>query len=244
MSKTQLAEKQETNVVPVASGMLGMIERAATDPNVDVEKMERLYEMHQKMQASEAQKSFNLAMTRAQMDMSPISADASNPQTHSKYASYNQLDKALRPIYTKHGFSLSFDTSESSKESHVRVLCHVSHGDGHTRTYQADMPADGKGAKGNDVMTKTHASGAAMTYGMRYLLKLIFNVAIGEQDTDGNMPDPVVNEEQAANLQSLIDEVGEEGKKALFDWLKISSVDQVPVKSYKQAVAGLEKRRK
>ena len=50
------------------------------------------------------------------------------------------------------------------------------------------MPADGKGAKGGDVMTKTHATGAAVSYGMRYLLKMIFNVAVGEDDTDGNGP--------------------------------------------------------
>jgi hypothetical protein len=50
------------------------------------------------------------------------------------------------------------------------------------------MPTDGKGAKGGDVMTKTHAAGAGMQYGMRYLLKGIFNVAIGEEDKDGNDP--------------------------------------------------------
>ena len=37
-------------------------------------------------------------------------------------------------------------------------------------------------------MTKTHAMGAGMSYGMRYLLKMIFNVAVGEDDTDGNEP--------------------------------------------------------
>lgn len=68
----------------------------------------------------------------------------------------------------------------------MRVLCYVSHTAGHTRTYQCDMPADGKGAKGNDVMTKTHAAGSAASYGMRYLLKMIFNIAIGEDEDDGN----------------------------------------------------------
>jgi hypothetical protein len=48
------------------------------------------------------------------------------------------------------------------------------------------MPADGKGAKGGDVMTKTHATGAAVSYGQRYLLKMIFNLAVGEVDDDGN----------------------------------------------------------
>lgn len=68
----------------------------------------------------------------------------------------------------------------------VRVLCYVAHAQGHSRTYHIDMPADGKGAKGGDVMTKTHAVGAGASYGMRYLLKMIFNVAVGEDDADGN----------------------------------------------------------
>jgi hypothetical protein len=51
------------------------------------------------------------------------------------------------------------------------------------------MPADGKGAKGGDVMTRTHATGSALSYGMRYLLKMIFNVAVGEDDDDGNDAD-------------------------------------------------------
>ena len=61
----------------------------------------------------------------------------------------------------------------------------MSHSAGHTRKYSTEMPADGKGAKGNDVMTKTHAFGSATQYGMRYLIKMIFNIAIGEDD-DGN----------------------------------------------------------
>jgi hypothetical protein len=35
------------------------------------------------------------------------------------------------------------------------------------------MPGDGKGAKGGDVMTKTHATGAALSYGQRYLAECV-----------------------------------------------------------------------
>ena len=236
----EVAKKQEQpNEV---AGMLAMIERAATNPDVDVEKMERLYKMYSDMAAQRARQAFNQGMMQAQSKMGRISADATNPQTKSRYASYHALDKALRPIYTEHGFSLSFDTGDAPQENYVRVLCHVSHEDGDTRTYHADMPADGKGAKGGDVMTKTHAAGSAMSYGMRYLLKLIFNVAVGE-DGIGPPNEPLITEKQAANIQALIDEVGEEGKRALFDWLKIDSIDQIPAKYYKKVVAGLEARR-
>lgn len=161
-------------------------ERLARDPNVDVDKLERLVQMHERAAARAAEEAFNAAMSAAQTEMRPIAADADNPQTRSKYASYKALDGALRPIYTRHGFGLSFDTGDGAPAEWVRVLCYVTHNAGHARTYHVDMPADGKGAKGGDVMTKTHAVGAAMSYGMRYLLKMIFNVAVGEDDTDGN----------------------------------------------------------
>lgn len=168
-----------------ATSMLAIIANAAKDPNIDVAKMERLMEMKLRMDAISAEEQFNQAMNHAQKKTSRIQADANNNQTRSKYATYAALDRALRPVYTECGFSLSFDTGEAC-DGMVRVLCYVSHTAGHTRTYRADIPADGKGAKGGDVMTKTHAVGSGMSYGMRYLLKMIFNVAIGEDDDDGN----------------------------------------------------------
>lgn len=169
-----------------SSSLTQAIIAAAHDPSVQIEKMERLLAMHERITAKDAEKAFNDAMVTAQSSMGRVSADAINPQTRSQYATYAQLDRRLRPIYTSNGFSLSFNTAPDAPEGYSRILCYVSHTSGHTRTYMCDMPADGKGAKGNDVMTKTHASGAAMSYGMRYLLKLIFNVAVGEEDNDGN----------------------------------------------------------
>ena len=163
-----------------------MFERLARDPNASVEKIERLMALWERGEAKKAEAAFNAAMSEAQGKMRPIAADASNPQTHSRYASYAALDRALRPIYTEYGFGLSFDTGEAPGADVVRVLCYVTHVAGHSRTYRADMPADGKGAKGGDVMTKTHAVGSAMSYGMRYLLKMVWNVAVGEDDDDGN----------------------------------------------------------
>jgi hypothetical protein len=169
-----------------AVSLLQAITRAASDPSVDIDKMERLMQMHERIVARDAEGAFNSAMRDCQAEMRPIATDAENPQTRSKYATHGRLDGALRPIYTKYGFSISYDEGDSPKPEHVRVLAYVSHVAGHTRTYHKDIPADGKGAKGGDVMTKTHASGAADSYGKRYLLKNIWNVAIGEDDNDGN----------------------------------------------------------
>jgi hypothetical protein len=154
--------------------------------NAAIDVIERLAALQEKAMAREAEICFNEGMNRVQEQIKRIAPDLENPQTRSQYASYAAIDRKIRPIYSKEGFSLSFDTADCPLADHVRAVCYVSLR-GHTRRYQVDMPADGKGAKGGDVMTKTHATGAAMSYGMRYLVKYIFNIAVGEEDTDGNM---------------------------------------------------------
>lgn len=208
MNNVSVIEKHEISAQSQAvdtGALIAVIERAATNPDVDIDKMERLMAMYERIGDQKAEAAFNDAMSEAQGRMRPISADANNPQTRSKYATYAKLDSSLRPIYTDCGFSLSFDTGEATKPEDVRVLCYVSHRAGYKRTYKVDMPADGKGAKGGDVMTKTHAMGAGMSYGMRYLLKMIFNVAVGEDDTDGNAPAQqaaTISADQAAQLRA------------------------------------------
>lgn len=185
----QKVEPQGQSIVPIndSAALMTAVARAASDPTVDVEKMERLFAMHERMEARQAETAFNAAMSRVQAAMRRIATDKTNSQTHSEYATYAALDRVLRPLYTAEGLSLSFDT-EAAPEGTVGMICYVSHEGGHTRTYKAAVPSDGKGAKGNDVMTKTHAFGSGTAYGMRYLLKMIFNVAIGADpdDDDGN----------------------------------------------------------
>lgn len=208
--KKELVAIEPTAIAPAT--ILNVIASAAKDPSVDIDKLERLMAMHERMTARDSETAFNEAMTACQGEMRQIATDAVNPQTHSRYATFAQLDRYLRPIYTKHGFSLSFDEADSSKPEHVRVVCYVSHSRGHTRTYHRDMPADGKGAKGGDVMTKTHAAGAAGSYGARYLLKGIFNVAVGEHDNDGNAG---ATEEQIETAKGNLEAAAKKGMTAL-----------------------------
>jgi len=151
-----------------------------------MDTIERLVALQTLVLNRDGEMAFNAAMSRAQAEMGPVATDLNNPQTKSKYASYPALDARVRPIYTREGLALSFDTADSPLDEHVRIQCYVSHPSGYMRTYHIDMPNDGKGAKGGDVMTKTHAQGAAISYGKRYLLIMIFNIAVGEGDNDGN----------------------------------------------------------
>lgn len=158
----------------------------ALSNNAGIDVIERLAALEEKAKAQQAEIEFNESLNRVQAEIGRIAPDLTNPQTRSKYASYAAIDRVIRPIYTRHGFSLSFsDEPLPPEQEMLRIVGYLSRG-GHTRKYFKDMPADGKGAKGNDVMSRTHARGAADAYAKRYMVKDIFNVAVGDEDTDGN----------------------------------------------------------
>ena len=63
--------------MPGPTTLLEVISRAASDPSVDIDKLERLMQMHERMQESAAKAAFNEAMAAAQAEMEPISKNAS-----------------------------------------------------------------------------------------------------------------------------------------------------------------------
>lgn len=244
---SQLPAQSETAAV------LHMIERAARDPAVDINKLQQLMEMREKIAAKAAESEFDKALTEAQKAMGRIRTDSNNPQTKSRYASYGALDAALRPNYTSHGFALSFNTESPAPEM-VRVVCRVSHQNGHSRSYQIDMPADGKGAKGGDVMTKTHATGSAVSYGMRYLLKMIFNIAVSDKDDDGNAatatakdtsppPPGSITQDQADQIRELL-EAKDVSRAAFLNWAKQKRIDDIPADHFDACIEAISKFRK
>src|SRR5437899_1827859 len=177
----EVAQRQAAVPLQQETAML----RLAIDKGAPIETIERLVALQEKMLARQAEIEFNEALNRVQSKIKRVAPDLENKQTSSKYASYAAIDRIIRPIYSEEGFSLSFSEEDCSKPEHVRIVCFVSKG-AYTRQYRKDMPSDGKGAKGGDVMTRTHAAAAADSYAKRYLVKDIFNVAIGQDDTDGN----------------------------------------------------------
>ena len=111
------------------------------------------------------------------------------------------------------------------------------HSSGHERRYEILMPADGKGAKGGDVMTKTHATGSAFQYGRRYLLAGIFNLATTTKDDDGNSASgdlSVITGAQAEELAKLISDTKTDIAKFL-EMGGLESISDMPANQFEAA---------
>lgn len=205
--------------------------------------IDKINEIELARQKEIAESAYSTAMSLAQSEMGQVIAKSKNSQTNSKYAKYDAVDKVIRPVYSKHGFALSFYQGEGAPPDNIRLVCRVSHSAGHTERPYLDMPIDGKGAKGGDVMTKTHATGNGISYGKRYLAGMVFNLAITEEDNDGNKPQPAITEKQAADLKALAEEVKADIPK-FCQYYKIDKIENLPVSLYASAVKAFEKKRR
>lgn len=159
-----------------------------------IDVIERLAALQKDQMDREAKNDFNASMEAAQNEISHVVPDAKNTETGGKYATFPALNRALRPVYLKHGFSLTFTGAESTKPDEIVIVCECAHKGGWTKQYMLPMPCDGKGAKGDGVMSKSHATLAATSYGRSGLLKMIFNIAISEDDpitTNGELAEAI-----------------------------------------------------
>jgi hypothetical protein len=143
---------------------------------------------------------FDDALNRCQAAVGRVAADAEG-EKNNKYATYTQLDRALRPVYTKEGFSLSYSDGECPTPGKTRIVAFLRRG-GVTREYFKDMTASTKGPKGNDLYTPIQSEAVLDSFCRRYLLKEIFNIAIGEGDTDGSAK---MGDEQFLQYRDAID---------------------------------------
>ncbi len=239
-----IARQDQLPGMPEPANILDVITRAASDPSTDVSKMEKLLEMFERISAKNAEVQFNTAMRAAQEEMPKILRTKDNNQTGSKYADLERVNDAIVPIYTKHGFSLSFGTADCQIAGHARVTCLVSHTGGHSRPYQADIPLDLTGPKGNQNKTGVQGFGSTMSYGRRYLALLVFNLTLTNEDTDGNdPPGDTLTDEQIANIEAMLTETSSDKAKFL-RFIKAESLEEIPSDKYKELVRLLEEKRK
>ena len=165
--------------------LMALIQRGASDPSVNVEKMERLVALYERLESKKAERLFNDALLLVQSKMPPIVKTARNPSTNSNYAKLENIQEIANPILFEHGFSLSFGTDQSPLPGHYGITGLLT-GHGHERLYRCDVPADTHGPKGVQNKTLTHGFGSAVSYGERYLMKLILNIRLIGEDDDGN----------------------------------------------------------
>jgi len=214
------------------SAFLSMVERLASMPDINVDAMRQVLDMQERVLDREAKLAYATAMSDVQADLDKhIATNRNNTQTHSRYADLAQILNVAKPIYTRHGFSMEFYEGETSKVEHLRVVAEVKHRGGHTELRHLDVPVVTTGIKGTAMMTATHATTSAFSYGRRTLSAGILNIATG--DDDGNAASQVaesllISDEDAAWIKEKLRTLGVDTKTFLAFLEHTGAVDNLP----------------
>ncbi len=218
----------------------------AIDAGRSADEIGKLVELARSMQQDKARTEFNAAMNHCQAEMPLIVKDKAhtNAKAPIRYAALENVQRICKPVYTKHGFSLSFSTEDSPLAGHTRIVAVVRHLAGHSEKHQADIPLDNTGARGG-AMNAPQASGSTLSYGQRYLTKLIFNLTVADEDNDAQ--GQCITPEQIGKINDLLEECRAAKKPvdfaAFLQWLGIESLDKLPQTRFELALYELKRKR-
>jgi hypothetical protein len=234
-------EEKTTTKIPKESGVLGLIQAAVVSPDVDVEKMNALLDMQERILDKNANVAYHAAMAEMQSEMPEITKSAKivhKGQTISNYARFEDINAAIKPILAKHGFSVSFRSNFVDGQLEVTGI--VSHKEGHHEETTMRLPFDNSGAKNN-----VQAIGSSVSYGKRYVLCMLLNISTADiRDDDGNAAGTqFVTAEQAADLHSLVEGYGFKHED-VWKHYKISSYEEVPASKFGNVCKQLEAKAK
>ena len=209
-----LPEQRRKAVVPISndSNIMAVISRAAADPTCDIDKLERLMAMHERMQARDAEAEFNAAMAAMQSDIPSIAergAIVVNGQKRSDYATFEDINDVIKPIMQQHGFAITFKVENIAQGLSVTGI--LMHRAGHRESTTMLLPLDTSGSK-----NAVQAVGSSTSYGKRYVMSALLNLTTRGEDDDGHaaVPTATVTAIQARQLQSLLDKCSDKAKEA------------------------------
>jgi hypothetical protein len=238
-----------------AATVLALIERVALDPRADVEKLERMMAMYERLKAKEAELAYNAAKGRILKKLAGIKIvknrpvlseiDQGKPQkgTHEafRYAPLEEIDKHLRPLLAKEEMDLSY-SDEPPEGGGILIRGRLKHlPSGHYEDSFMPAPLDNSGGKSN-----LQAVGSTNSFLRRYVACNIFNIVVVGDDDDGI--GGTLDEAQTKTILDLI-KIAKVGPKFL-KYVKAQSVEEagslkaavatIAVRDYRKAISTLE----
>jgi hypothetical protein len=227
-----------------AVAFLQVIERAASDPRVDIDKMERLLEMQERILVRNAKMAYSADLAVLQTKLPVIErngkitiTDKHNPNKviqSTKYALWEDINEAIKPVLAEYGFALSFRTGMTS-EGKITVTGILSHRSGHQEETTITLPHDSTGSK-----NAVQAVGSSASYGKRYTASALLNLTSRGEDDDGQAAGgDYIDDDQVANLRDLIESV-QADKKRFLEHMGFASLETIPVSRYPEAVEALK----
>jgi ERF superfamily len=237
------------------SAILTLIERMALDPCADVQKLERMVAMYERLRAKEAELAYNAAKGRILKRLADIKIVKNRPVLSEidkgkrqkgvfeafRYAPLEEIDKHLRPLLAEVEMDLSY-SDEPWEGGGIVIRGRLKHlPSGHYEDSFMPAPLDTTGGKSN-----VQAVGSTNSFLRRYVACNIFNIVVVGDDDDGTGGN--IDETQTRTILDLMKKA-KVGLKFL-KYMRARSVEEagsleaaiatIAARDYRKAVSTLE----
>jgi hypothetical protein len=159
-----------------------MLLQTAVQQGADLEKLEKLMELQERWEKTEARKAYDKAFADFKAEAVRILRNRNvtdGPLKGKAYAELYAVVNAVTPALSKHGLSSAWKITRDEPQW-IEVTCMLKHEGGHFETVSMGGPPDAGGAK-NAIMARA----STVTYLERYTLKAITGLSEQDDDDDG-----------------------------------------------------------
>ena len=173
------------------------------NPEIPADKLQILVEIQRQNIADEAREAYQQAYIDFQIEMPPVDRDGWVDLGQGKgrypFTTYEQMDKVLRPLLSRHGLGLQFWSSPSELKDNLLV-----HGElfGHGWQRASSYPVPPDLGPGRNAM---QARGSSQSYAKRYIADLLCNIVRKGKDDDARgAMEALIDAAQMKTLGDLI----------------------------------------
>ena len=104
-------------------GLLVMIERLATNPQLNIEVFDRLLQARRQEEDRAAERAFNLAMSQAKGELQPVlktrdvdfRAPSRDRRAKYKYETFADVARVVDPVFAAHGLAYRFSIEQAGR---------------------------------------------------------------------------------------------------------------------------------
>ena len=201
--------------------------RLAVEKGADVEALERLVGLYERVENRRAATELTAALLNFQADCPPVPHDATasfstraGSGMSYTYATLNRIRLTVNPILHPLGLSYAWDSEVSER---VLVICTVRHVAGHSQTARFESPVDAR----NQALSGAQQHAGTLTFAKRQSLIQALGITTADEDLDGVVAADVITNPQYANLEDLITMTGADRAKFL-DFFGIETLAKLP----------------
>lgn len=222
----------------VAQNTPAVLVQMAIDQNADIEKLERLMNLQIRWEENEAKKAYHAAMTAFKEDPPKIEKDkkVAYKDTRYSHASLANVTEKISTALSRHGLSAAWKTDQQNNT--ITVTCTITHVGGYSESTSLSAAPDTSGAKNS-----IQAIGSTISYLERYTILALTGLATHDMDDDGKISGGFIDENQAADLRAVCEELNV-NIKIFLKGLGAESFETIPKHKFDMACAVLEQKRK